>query len=143
FGTGSAVFRRSLRRITPLRQREEHPRIRHRSSRLIADDVLFASEGTLSCQNLFAAFHLDQCPEAVQPRHPNGSRRRTAVHPERTPSTDTKRQILSIWYKSYTWYPVRRAARDPRIAVGMPIAGHPPHGSGRAQFEHPAPTLGV
>ena len=23
------------------------------------------------------------------------------------------------------------------IAVGMPIAGHPPHGSGRAQFEHP------
>jgi len=29
------------------------------------------------------------------------------------------------------------------IAVGMPIAGHPPHGSGRAQFEHPAPTLGV
>jgi hypothetical protein len=30
-----------------------------------------------------------------------------------------------------------------RIAVGMPIAGHPPHGSGRAQFEHPAPTLGV
>jgi len=31
----------------------------------------------------------------------------------------------------------------PRIAVGMPIAGHPPHRSGRAQFEHPAPTLGV
>ena len=30
-----------------------------------------------------------------------------------------------------------------QIAVGMPIAGHPPHGSGRAQFEHPAPTLGV
>src|SRR5215469_15405054 len=29
-----------------------------------------------------------------------------------------------------------------RIAVGMPIAGHPPHRSGRAQFEHPAPTLG-
>jgi hypothetical protein len=30
-----------------------------------------------------------------------------------------------------------------RIAVGMAIAGHPPHGSGRAQFGHPAPTLGV
>src|SRR5215472_11362065 len=29
------------------------------------------------------------------------------------------------------------------IAVGMPIAGHPPRRSGRAQFEHPAPTLGV
>src|SRR5215472_9475516 len=32
---------------------------------------------------------------------------------------------------------------DSRIAVGMPIAGHPPRGSGRAQFEHPALTLGV
>ena len=41
------------------------------------------------------------------------------------------------------------AAPDPhsramaRIAVGMPIAGHPPHRSGHAQFTHPAPTLGV
>jgi hypothetical protein len=26
------------------------------------------------------------------------------------------------------------------IAVEMPITGHPPHGSGRARFEHPAPT---
>ena len=43
--------------------------------------------------------------------------------------------------------PFTRSSRSgrvrPRIAVGMPIAGHPPHGSGRAQFEHPAPTLGV
>ena len=30
-----------------------------------------------------------------------------------------------------------------RIAVGMPITGHPPHRSGQARFEHPAPTLGV
>jgi TIR domain len=29
------------------------------------------------------------------------------------------------------------------IAVGMPITGHPPHRSGQARFEHPAPTLGV
>ena len=29
------------------------------------------------------------------------------------------------------------------IAVGMPIAEHPPHRSGHAQFTHPAPTLGV
>ena len=29
------------------------------------------------------------------------------------------------------------------IAVGMPIAGHPPHRSGRAEFPHPAPTSGV
>jgi hypothetical protein len=29
------------------------------------------------------------------------------------------------------------------MAVGMPITGHPPHGSGQARFEHPAPTLGV
>jgi hypothetical protein len=26
---------------------------------------------------------------------------------------DTKRQISSTWNKSYAWYPVRRAARDP------------------------------
>jgi hypothetical protein len=38
---------------------------------------------------------------------------------------------------------LRRQRRAGLIAVGMPIAGHPPHGSGRAQFEHPAPTLGV
>ena len=31
----------------------------------------------------------------------------------------------------------------PRMAVGMLIAEHPPHRSGRAQFEHPAPTSGV
>jgi hypothetical protein len=31
----------------------------------------------------------------------------------------------------------------PRIAVGMPIAGHPPHRSGQARFEHPAPTSSV
>jgi hypothetical protein len=37
---------------------------------------------------------------------------------------------------------VPRGARQ-RIAVGMAISGHPPHGSGRAQFGHPAPTLGV
>src|ERR1700675_4917658 len=30
-----------------------------------------------------------------------------------------------------------------RFAVGMLIAEHPPHRSGRAQFEHPAPTLGI
>ena len=31
----------------------------------------------------------------------------------------------------------------PRIAVGMPITGHPPHRSRRARFAHRAPTLGV
>src|SRR5271169_2137744 len=30
-----------------------------------------------------------------------------------------------------------------RIAVGTPIAGRPPHRSGRARFRHPAPTSGV
>src|SRR6266513_715041 len=30
-----------------------------------------------------------------------------------------------------------------RIAVGMPITGHPPHRTGRAAFPHPAPTLDV
>ena len=39
--------------------------------------------------------------------------------------------------------PPGNVSNRPRIAVGMPIAGHPPHRSGRAQFEHPAPTLGV
>ena len=29
------------------------------------------------------------------------------------------------------------------IAVGIPITGHPPHRSRRAQFTHRAPTLGV
>ena len=28
-----------------------------------------------------------------------------------------------------------------QIAVGMPIAKHPPHRTGRAAFPHPAPTL--
>ena len=28
------------------------------------------------------------------------------------------------------------------IAVGMPVAGHPPHRSRRAQFAHRAPTSG-
>ena len=40
----------------------------------------------------------------------------------------------------------RRIRADPRrgpwIAVGMPIAGNPPHRSGHAQFTHPAPALG-
>jgi hypothetical protein len=31
----------------------------------------------------------------------------------------------------------------PRFAVGMPIAGHPPHRSGQARFGHPALTSGV
>src|SRR5262249_42145187 len=35
------------------------------------------------------------------------------------------------------------AAIGKRIAVGMPIAGHPPHRSGQARFGHPALTLGV
>ncbi len=30
-----------------------------------------------------------------------------------------------------------------RIAVGMPVAGHPPHRSGQARFEHPALTLSI
>jgi hypothetical protein len=30
-----------------------------------------------------------------------------------------------------------------RIAVGIPITGHPPHRTGRAAFPHPAPTLDV
>ena len=29
------------------------------------------------------------------------------------------------------------------FALGTPIAGRPPHRSGRARFEHPAPTSGV
>jgi len=29
------------------------------------------------------------------------------------------------------------------IAVGMPVTGHPPHRSQRAQLTHWAPTLGV
>jgi hypothetical protein len=29
------------------------------------------------------------------------------------------------------------------IAVGMPVTGHPPHRSVRAQFGHTAPTSGV
>ena len=29
------------------------------------------------------------------------------------------------------------------FAVGTSIAGRPPHRSGRARFEHPAPTSGV
>jgi hypothetical protein len=33
--------------------------------------------------------------------------------------------------------------KRPWIAVGMPVAGHPPHRSGQARFEHPALTLGV
>ena len=37
----------------------------------------------------------------------------------------------------------RNGREEARIAVGMPITGHPPHRSGRAQFGHPAPTLGV
>jgi hypothetical protein len=34
-------------------------------------------------------------------------------------------------------------AIEQMIAVGMPIAGHPPHRSGQARFGHPALTLGV
>ena len=32
---------------------------------------------------------------------------------------------------------------DPGSRQGCPLLDTPPHGSGRAQFEHPAPTLGV
>jgi hypothetical protein len=38
---------------------------------------------------------------------------------------------------------VGSGSNGPRIAVGMPIAGHPPHRSGQARFGHPALTLGV
>ncbi len=34
----------------------------------------------------------------------------------------------------------QRIAAVARIAVGTPIAGRPPHRSGRAQLRHPAPT---
>jgi hypothetical protein len=39
--------------------------------------------------------------------------------------------------------PWRCVWRGDRIAVGMPITGHPPHRTGRAAFPHPAPTLDV
>jgi len=29
------------------------------------------------------------------------------------------------------------------VTVGMPVAGHPPHGSGREDFLHPALALGA
>jgi hypothetical protein len=38
---------------------------------------------------------------------------------------------------------VPNAPVRPKFAVGTSIAGRPPHRSGRARFEHPAPTSGV
>ena len=44
---------------------------------------------------------------------------------------------------SVTQLRIRNGSSCPRIAVGMPITGHPPHRSGQARFEHPVLTSGV
>ncbi len=38
---------------------------------------------------------------------------------------------------------IKRNVPELWIAVGTPIAGRPPHRSGRAAFPHPVPTSGV
>ena len=37
----------------------------------------------------------------------------------------------------------RRTDVKPAVPVGMPITGHPPDGSGRAELPHPALALGL
>jgi Putative metallopeptidase len=49
-------------------------------------------------------------------------------------------EMQSCGYPNARW---DLATHKLMIAVGMPIAGHPPHRSGQARFGHPALTLGV
>jgi len=65
---------------------------------------------------------------------------RVLADPDRAERRGTRKRMSGLIFNDIA---ADFRARTKRIAVGMPIAGHPPHGSGRAQFEHPAPTLGV